>query len=189
MSSRRGRRWTWEAWDAGLSKAREGKSATASALAALCFFALLSLSAILKAVSPTPAEMDEYPMLVAKRAAAKRVFADLYMADCEQAALGTISEPFRLFARKTGFYSAEAFPSAIECLDARLMANGLSSLDVQLRAERSMAALLDLSCVGDLRQTELCSRAFAYAQNKGNQVGAMVADRLAKSDGQGFVAP
>lgn len=178
MSSRKGRKWAWDAWDAGVRKTWAGNYATASALAALCFFALLSLATILKAVSPTPVELDEYPMLVAKRAVAKRVFESVYMADCDLAALHSIKEPLRTLARKTGFYSAEAFPSALKCLDENLSANGFSPVDVQLRAARNTEALLDLSCVGDLRQTDLCSRAFIYAQKRGDQVGTLVAGKL-----------
>jgi hypothetical protein len=189
MASRRGRKWAWEFWDASLKKAWLGNYVIASALAALLFFVLLGFAIVLKAVSPTPAEIDEFPMLVAKRAAAKHVFRELYMADCEQAALARIKEPFKTLAKKTGFYSTEAFAPALKCLDEHLAANGFSSLDVQLRSNKSTAALLDLNCVGDLRQTELCNRAFSYAQEKGGQIGSVVAGKLMERNSRGFAPP
>lgn len=189
MDDRKGRKWTWQAWEASLNRAWKGNYATASALTGLVFLALLTFAIVLRSVSPSPIELDEFPLSLAKREAAKHVFRDIYMSDCELAAQGAIKEPFRTWAKKTGMYSTEAFPAAIACLESHLASNDMASLDVQLRANRKVAALLDLSCVGDLRSSELCERAFDYAKNRGAQVGESLAAKLIRTQNKGFSMP
>lgn len=185
MGGRVGRDWAWRRWDDAAGKAWRGNYATASLLAGMTFFALLAFATVLKNVSPTPVELDESPMMLAKREAAREIFQSVYLAECELAALAAIEEPFRSFARKTGFYAPEAFKPALACLDQRLGAAGYASLETQLRSNRSLAILLDLECVGDMRQSELCARAFIFAKKRASSV----AERLADAIDQGGMPP
>lgn len=175
---RKGRQWAWRAWADRLPVGPRGNYATASAISATLFLCLLSLALMMRQLAPTPAELDELPMLAAKRAAAAEIFSHLYLFDCERAAQEAIAPGLRNFARKTGWYETAAFEPALACLDERLRGAGLHSLEHYLRANRTIEPLLDLSCIGDLRQGELCQSAFAYAKNRGRAVGLALSEKL-----------
>lgn len=159
-----------------------GNYARASILAAMLFFSLLTGAIFMRELAPTPPELDEQPILLARRVAAAEVFASVYLLECEAAALEAIKPGFRQIARRTGLYSTEAFAPAIACLDARLAKAGLGSVERQLRANLTIQPLLDLQCVGDLRQSDLCLRAFAYAKNRGKTVGVMLSNKLGEAE-------
>lgn len=179
---RKGRKWTWTAWEGAVVGPWPGNYAKASLLAGMIFFALLTCALMMKAVAPTPPEMDESPMLVAKREAARTLFQSIYMADCDLAALAAIKEPFRSVAKKTGLYSPEAFAPVLKCIDEHLAAIGVGSIERQLRANKPTEPLLDLNCVGDLRQGDLCTRAFTYARNRGHFIGMRLAEKVSSAE-------
>lgn len=185
---KKGRQWTWSAWAGRLPVGPRGNYATASVLAAALFLCLLTLALLMRQLAPTPAELDERPMLLARRAAAAEVFAHLYLFDCEQAAQAAIAPGLRDLAGKTGLYQTEAFEPALVCLDARLSRAGLASVEVHLRANRLVEPLLDLECVGDMRHGDLCQKAFIYAKRRGRAIGLALSEKLGNAE-NGLAAP
>lgn len=175
---KKGRQWAWRAWADRVPVGPRGNYATASALAAALFLGLLTLALMMRQLAPTPVQLDEQPMLVARRAAAAEVFSHLYLFECEQAAQNAITPGLRDFASKTGLYETEAFEPALNCLDKYLAQKGLASVEVHLRANKSVEPLLDLECVGDMRHSELCQKAFIYAKRRGKVVGLALSTKL-----------
>lgn len=179
MDGRKGRHWTWERWErAPGARGRNGNYATASIIAGMVFFALLGVAIVMRAVSPTPQDLDESPLAYARRAAAREAFQGAYMADCEQLALAAIKEPFKTFAAKTGLYEPAAFAPALACLDVHLAAAGAPTLDEQLKGPNGLGAFMELDCSGELRSTDPCERAFLFSKSKSAKIGQAIAARL-----------
>lgn len=182
MPIKKGRQWAWRNWESAVGNAWRGNYATASLLAGMVFFALLSLAIVMREVAPHPPELEESPMLYAKRATVKAALSSHYVAECEEAALSGIAEPYRGLARFTGFYSVEAFSASQDCVDKKLSSMGLQSIEKQLRGDGQTAVLLDLNCVGDLRESEPCLSAFVFARKKGERLGFLIAKTLADEE-------
>ena len=180
-ASRKGRQWTWQRWDKAITAAMGGNYATASILAGMLFLALLGAALVMRAVAPTPQELDDVPLAYAKRLAAHAVFERVNLPECEQAALGQIHGPYKAFAIKTGLYQAEAFPPALACLDDRLREAKLDTLAVQLKSPKNLGVFMELSCSGDLRESDPCERAFEFAKTKAPKVGEAIASALSAS--------
>lgn len=175
---KKGRQWAWRAWADRVPVGPRGNYATASALAAALFLGLLTLALMMRQLAPTPVQLDELPMFAARRVAAAEVFSHLYLFECEQAAQNAITPGLRDFAGKTGLYETEAFEPALACLDTHLARAGLASVEVHLRANRSLESLLDLECVGNMRHGELCQKAFVYAKRRGRVIGLTLSAKL-----------
>lgn len=184
MPSKKGRQWAWRNWESAVGNAWSGNYATASLLAGMFFFALLTLAIVMREVAPHPFELEESPMLYAKREAVKATLSNHYMPECEAAALSRIAEPYRRLARLTGFYAVEAFTASHDCVDQKLNGMGLQSIEKQLRGDWQTAILLDLNCVGDLRESEPCSSAFVFARKKGERLGLLIAKTLADKEAE-----
>ena len=170
-SERKGRQWTWERWDR-LSKDKKGSNyVTASALAGFVFLCLLCVALIMKAVAPTPSDLDDYPLALAKRITAQTIFTNVVLPDCELAALNSIKEPYRSFAKKTGWFEPEAFPSALVCLDEHIKETGLPPLEDILRSENGLGPVSGITCTGSLRDTDVCENAFSLTKSKSKKIG------------------
>jgi hypothetical protein len=182
MPNKRGRQWTWQNWENVVSSVWRGNYATASLLAGMIFFALLTLAIVMREVAPHPPELEESPLLYAKREAVKVALSAHYIPECEEAALSKIVEPFRAFARGTGFYAASAFASSHECLDQMLRSLGLQSIEKQLRGDEQTSILFDFNCGVDLRESEPCLSAFVFAKNRGERLGLLIAKTLSEKE-------
>lgn len=180
--TKKGRQWTWWLWESSKMRPWRGNYATASILAGMLFCALLAWAMVMRAVAPYPPTMYEHPILVAKRSAGHVLFSTIYMPECELAALGKIDEPYRSIARKTGYFASEAFEPAMSCLDERLAAAGLPSIEHSLRASPVYESLFSLICVGDLRAFEPCQRAFEMADSRGRRVAEALAAELSRRE-------
>ena len=176
---RAGRAWTWAVWEREPSKRRRDYASASKASAGL-FVALLALAMTIKHVAPTPAELSDSPLASARRVAASETFRLAYLPDCEQAALAAIEEPYRTLASKLGAYEPAAFSQALACLDAKLGEAGLAPLQSQLMSGAD-SALLTLDCAGELRDSEVCARAFSLAANRGRKLGKVLAAVLSRA--------
>jgi hypothetical protein len=173
---RAGRAWTWEGWERSAPR-KGGNYAAASLASAGLFFVLLAVAMAVKHVAPTPAELAESPLASARRMAASKIFQAAYFPECERAALLSIEEPYRTLASKWGAYEPAAFAPALTCLDEKLAEAGLAPLLAQLRSGAD-SALLEIHCGGELRDSEVCVKAFALAENRARDLAVALEEAL-----------
>ena len=182
-SQRKGRQWTWERWDRLAKKKSGGNYATASALAGGLFLILLCVALIMKSVSPTPSDLEDSPLAFGKRIAGQEIFSNVYLPDCELAALESIKEPYKALATKTGWYDPAAFTSSMACLDEHLKTAGYASLETILRSQNGIGSYANITCTGGLRDTDICDLAFTLTKKKSTKLGFSIAKALnEKSD-------
>lgn len=151
----------------------------APVLAMGLFLIFVGGAMVMKNVAPQKAILEESPMASAQSLAAGKIFKNIYLAECEAAALERIEPTYRKLAQ-LGLLRPESFPEALECLNDKLQDAGLPTLEDQLR-QTPHQEWLDASCVGKLKSSGLCQRGFDLAKTQAAKVAQESIQALARS--------